>query len=225
MSRRSKSKGKEARHVRLYHSLLRSEAWQSLSANARAIYIEMAARYNGSNNGYIPFSFRDAAKPVHIGKNAAGAALTELQQRGFITITKRSAFSVKTKRATEWRLTEFSSDIDHSFATKDFMRWSPEKQNTVPVAGRTVPVAGPFSTCSGTVVAKISRNGTRSGTVKTKNSVPRSRHRDTYSLPGGSGTATGAARSGGRPVPAVTQTQSPEPTESSLNLQPKAVRS
>jgi hypothetical protein len=189
----SRSKDKAARHVRLYHWLLRSEAWQSLSANARALYIEMAARYNGSNNGRIPFSVRDAAKRVHIGKNAALAAFTALQQRGFIIVTKRSAFSVKTKSATEWRLTEFSSDTDHSFATKDFMRWSPD---TVPVAGRTVPVAGQYGTCSETVVTKVPRNSTRSGTVKAENSAPRSRHGYTYSLPGGRGHPTGDARDG-----------------------------
>ena len=61
-----RSKDKAARHIRLYHWLLRSEAWQSLSANARAIYIEMATRYNGSNNGQIPFSVRDAANRAHI---------------------------------------------------------------------------------------------------------------------------------------------------------------
>ena len=161
-----RSKDTAARHIRLYHWLLRSEAWQSLSANARAVYIEMAARYNGSNNGQIPFSVRDAANRAHIGKNAADAALTLLQARGFIVATRRGAFNVKTKIATEWRLTEFTCDVDHSFATKDFMRWSPEKQNTVPKAGRTVPVAGQHGTCGGTVVTKVQRNGTRGGTVK-----------------------------------------------------------
>lgn len=161
-----RSKDKAARHIRLYHWLLRSEAWQSLSANARAIYIEMATRYNGSNNGQIPFSVRDAANRAHIGKNAADAALTLLQARGFIVATRRGGFNVKTKIATEWRLTEFSCDVDHSFATKDFMRWSPEKQNTVPKAGRTVPVTGQHGTCGGTVVTKVTVPVAGGGTVK-----------------------------------------------------------
>jgi hypothetical protein len=194
MTRRIKDKA--ARHVRLYHWLLRSEAWQSLSTNARALYVEMSARYNGSNNGRIPFSVRDAAQCLSIGKNAASAAFTALQHRGFIIATRRSAFNVKTKMATEWRLTEFSCDIDHAFATKDFMRWSPETQNTVPAAGRTVPVAGRHGTCGETVVAKISRNDTRSGTVKSENSAPRSRQRYTYSIPGRGCPQTGDARDG-----------------------------
>jgi hypothetical protein len=45
--------GKEARHVRLHHWMMKSPAWQSLNANARAIYVEMAMQYcgSGTNNG------------------------------------------------------------------------------------------------------------------------------------------------------------------------------
>ena len=137
-----RSKDKAARHIRLYHWLLRSEAWQSLSANARAIYIEMATRYNGSNSGQIPFSVRDAANRAHIGKNAADAALTLLQARGFIVATRRGGFNVKTKIATEWRLTEFSCDVDHSFATKDFMRWYPWRDRGRPRNASHGPATG-----------------------------------------------------------------------------------
>jgi hypothetical protein len=58
---------KAARHVRLYHWMMQRAAWKSLNANQRALYVEMAARYNGSNNGRIHFSAREAAKAVHIG--------------------------------------------------------------------------------------------------------------------------------------------------------------
>lgn len=119
MSKRTKER--EPRHVRLYHWFLKTEAWQSLSPNARALYIEIVTRYNGSNNGRIGFSVRDAAKLLHIGKNGAADAFVELQERGFIVVTKRSGFSLKTKKATEWRLTEFCCDITNIFATKDFM--------------------------------------------------------------------------------------------------------
>jgi len=44
----------------------------------------------------------DSAKKQHaLGKNAASAAFLELQERGFLVITKRSAFSLKNKTATE----------------------------------------------------------------------------------------------------------------------------
>jgi hypothetical protein len=142
MSKRTKVK--ESRHVRLYHWFLKSEAWKSLSPNARALYVEIVTRYNGSNNGRIGFSVRDAADALHVGKNTASAALKELQERCFLVVTKRSAFSLKTKMATEWRLTEFPCDITNAVASREFMRWSPEKQNTVPNTGPTVPVTGPL---------------------------------------------------------------------------------
>jgi hypothetical protein len=183
MTKRTKQQ-KESRHVRLYHWFLKSEAWRSLSPNARALYVEIVTRYNGSNNGKLPFSIREAADALHIGKNAASAAFSELQEKGFLVVTKRSAFSLKTKAATEWRLTEFPCDVTNALASREFMRWSPEKQNTVPNTGPTVPVAGQYGTCSGTVVTKMQRNSPRGGTVSTQNQSPRSSDRYTNSIPG-----------------------------------------
>jgi hypothetical protein len=152
-----------ARHVRLYHWLLSTAAWQSLPPNARAAYVEIARRYTGTNNGRIHFSVREAADALRIGKHAAAIALVQLKGRGFIVVTKRGGFNLRYKdqMATEWRLTEFNSDIDSGLATKDFTRWeSPEKNFTVPVAGQSVPVGGQDRTCGGTVVALKSRMGT-----------------------------------------------------------------
>lgn len=172
--------------MRLYHWLLRSEAWRSLSPNARALYIEMVDRYYGMNNGRIGFSVRDAAEVLHIGKNAATAAFVELQDRGFIVTAKRGGFNLRYKdqMATEWRLTEYQWDTNATGATKEFMRWTPEKYFTVPVAGQSVPVAGQMGTCEGTVSAKMSRMGTCEGTVEAEKQPVLSRHKDTYSIPG-----------------------------------------
>jgi hypothetical protein len=148
--------------VRLYHWLLRTPAWKSLSGNQRAIYIEIAERYAGvgSNNGRIPYSVRDAAESLRIGKSTAARDIGILQERGFIVPTKKGAFSLKVSHATEWRLTEFPCDVTHQLPTKEFGRWAPKIQNTVPPQNSTVPVAGPIGTCSGTVSAKMSRHGT-----------------------------------------------------------------
>jgi len=131
---------------------LRTPAWKSLSAEARAIYIEMASRYTGpgTNNGQIPYSVRDAATSLHIGKTTAACAIEMLQTRGFIVAMTKGAFSRKIRHATEWRLTEFGCDVTNALATREFARWQ-DIQNTVPVAGLTVPVAEPNGTCSGTM--------------------------------------------------------------------------
>jgi hypothetical protein len=148
--RRSKKTGrsdKEPRHVRLYHTFLKTEAWKSLSVYSRAIYVEISARYGGpgSNNGRIPYAVRDAAKSLKIGKTTAATALEQLQDRGFIVEVTKGGFNVKTKLATEWRLTEFSCDITDALPTRDYAQWSP--QNSF------------HGTCSGT-------NGSCSGTVR-----------------------------------------------------------
>jgi len=135
------------------HFMLNTPAWKSLDATARAIYLHMAMRYAGpgSNNGRLPYSVREAAAELKIGKSTAARALNMLIDRGFIVTVQRGAFNLKKRHATEWRLTEFPSDIDDVLATKDFTRWTPEKSKigtqseTVryPERNRSVPRTGP----------------------------------------------------------------------------------
>jgi hypothetical protein len=146
--------------------MLESPAWQSLDAVARAVYVEIAKRYNGSNNGTINYSVREAASALQIGKSTAHRALLRLQEHGFIVAMTVGAFSLKIRHATEWRMTEHPDNRTGSLSTKDFMRWRPEIQNSVPVAGPSVPVAKPIGTCGGTVNAKNHLHGTCSETVE-----------------------------------------------------------
>jgi hypothetical protein len=130
MSRNSKRRGHTERYVWLRFWLMDSPAWQSLPCNARALYVELAKRYNGNNNGRISYGVREARK-LHIGKTAAGQALRFLQDRGFIVCTKKGAFSLKAvKDASEWRLTEYASDFPAAHATKEFMSWRPAEPET-----------------------------------------------------------------------------------------------
>lgn len=157
------------RHVRLYHWLMNTAAWQSLNGNQRAIYIEMAARYAGagSNNGKLHYSVREAADTLHIGKTTAARDLKILQERGFIVCEIAGGFNRKVRHASTWRLTEFPCDVKHTLSgSKEFARWCPEIHSTVPTQNSMGPVTGQYGTCRGTDVAKMSRNSTRSGTVK-----------------------------------------------------------
>jgi DNA-binding transcriptional MocR family regulator len=153
MSSRTK-KDKGPRHVRICHYMMATPAWKSLGPIPRAIYLDMASRYAGfgSNNGRIAYSVRDAADELTIGKSTADRAIDALQDRGFIVAMRKGAFSLKKRNATEWRLTEFASDVSKELATKDFMHWTPDKNKTrYPQRDRSVPVAGPIGTHSGTV--------------------------------------------------------------------------
>jgi hypothetical protein len=191
--RRKERAGKSPRHVRLYHWLLKSAAWQSLSANARATYVEMAARYDGTNNGEIPYSCREAVASLHVGQTTAVRALRELQERGFIAVTRQGAFSLKTRHSTKWLLTEFpragSLAIEGS---KEFMRWQPPEekkpapkiQNTGPIEYPSGPIEYPNGSCGGTVVAEMSRDGSYVGPVRPLFPDPRVLHRSSNSIPG-----------------------------------------
>ncbi len=120
-----KLRSPSARHLRLYHWMMATKAWQSLSIVARALYIELSSRYHGTNNGEIVYSVRQAAKALKISKDTAARGFEELQKRGFVCVHRKGGFNLKVdkRQATEWRLTEFpcGSGI---VGTKDFARWS-----------------------------------------------------------------------------------------------------
>jgi hypothetical protein len=157
---RTRKESKTARHVRLYHYMLRSPAWQSLTGNARAIYLEIAGRYGGpgSNNGRIPYACREASASLKIGQATAIRAIWELEERGFVIAVKRGAFSLKKKHATEWRLTEFPCDVTNTLiGSKEYLRWQPKAAPKIQNAGAVVKpsasVVKPHGCCGETDVA------------------------------------------------------------------------
>lgn len=135
MARRHNAKGRSTgsiRYVAMTHWMMKTAAWGKLDCVARCAYLELSARYAGpgSNNGRIPFSLREMAEALGVGKMTAQRALGKLQAHGFIVLTKAGYFNVKARHSTEWRLTEFPCDVTGAVATKDFARW--ENQKTVP---------------------------------------------------------------------------------------------
>jgi hypothetical protein len=117
-------RGSTERFVSLRYWLLESAAWRSLPCNARALYIQIARRYNGANNGRISYSVREASQELKISKSTALRAFRALRDRGFIVCTKQGAFSWKiVNEASEWRLTEYPNDWPPEHASKEFMHW------------------------------------------------------------------------------------------------------
>jgi hypothetical protein len=131
MAKRSGSRKDEiSAHVRFYWWELRSPAFRSLSPVARCVLLELKALYNGSNNGTLFLSAREAGRRVSVGKTKAWEALRELQDKGFIRVVERGAFSWKTASrpgdATAWLLTEFPPGAEKGVGSRDFMRWKGE---------------------------------------------------------------------------------------------------
>jgi hypothetical protein len=161
-----KSKTHTPRHVRICHYMMDTPAWKSLGAIERAVYLDIASRYagQGTNNGKIGYAIRTAAKELDIGTSTAKRALDKLQERGFMVCMTKGAFSRKIKHATEWRLTEFPSDVSNELATKEFIRWRPDENKTrYPQRQQPVPVAATVGVCSGNRQDSNTALGTCSG--------------------------------------------------------------
>jgi hypothetical protein len=129
--------------------MLASAAWQAADGNCRALYVELARRYRGpgSNNGRIPYSVREAAAVLSVGRSTAQRCFERLQELGFIKIGKRSGFNMKGRVSTEWLLTEFADDtkgaLGPAVGSKDFMSWAPGKSFHSPTSDTHSPMSEP----------------------------------------------------------------------------------
>jgi len=120
----------------LPHFLLKSEAWKSLTPVPRALFVEVAQRWNGFNNGRIGLGIREAGQAIHVKHTTACSAFRVLQERGFLVLTRDSSFDQK-RLAREWRVTAFPlGDYRQPTAppTREFARWRlpSENQNAGP---------------------------------------------------------------------------------------------
>jgi hypothetical protein len=155
MRRRHNHKGRSTteRFVALPYWMLQSAAWRSLSPVSRSVFIELATIYNGSNNGRLALSARDAAERARCSKNTAARALSELIQKGFIDLCSRGHFDRKTPHATDYRLTMHGCDRSGERASKRFMSWHPDQPKSV--AG---PTRGTAGVTTGTVTSVTKEN-------------------------------------------------------------------
>ncbi len=113
-------KRKDAQHVRLYRHMMDSDAYLSLTSQARAVLMEVARIYNGGNNGLLAVSVRTAATRCNISKDTASRAFIDLERKGFIELVKRGAFSLKHRHASEWRLTWVRCDVTDALPSRAF---------------------------------------------------------------------------------------------------------
>jgi hypothetical protein len=126
--------GHGERFVQLFHSMLKLPVWKTMSPAAKALLLEVLQRHNGSNNGEISYSVREAQEAGVMTKNTAARAFRELQERGFLRVGRPSCFSLKTAtglginrcgtRATEWRITWLKGANGES-PSRDYLDWQP----------------------------------------------------------------------------------------------------
>ena len=100
---RSKRRRSSAQFLQIFHALAHSDAFRSLRGNSLKVLIELATRYNGTNNGDLSLSLDEAAKLLRIGKASAQRAFHELEAKGFVCLIKRGCWYGR--RASTYRLT------------------------------------------------------------------------------------------------------------------------
>lgn len=114
----------KGQHVRVPYDMIKHPNFRLLSADAVRVWLEMHIGFNGSNNGSISFSVRQAAECLHSGMSRAKKAIDELIAAQFIICTRDSSFNMKTRRAREWMLTTQPMGI--GAASNDWKKQRPE---------------------------------------------------------------------------------------------------
>jgi hypothetical protein len=127
----AKGRNQTSRFARLDFRLLYSNAYRSLSPNARSLLVELASLDNGENNGSLYLSVRDGAHRMGVADlTAATRAFNELTDLGFIEMTQDAYFQVKASdksRARCWRLTWLAGP-GRQGPSMAFMNREPEPQ-------------------------------------------------------------------------------------------------
>lgn len=121
------------RFVRLDYRILNSNAYRSLSPNARSLLVELIMLYKGDNNGSLYLGVRDAAHRMGVADlTAASRAFDDLMALGFIEMTQDAHFKVKaseTSRARCWRIT-WEAGPGRKAPSSDFLTREPEPQTS-----------------------------------------------------------------------------------------------
>jgi hypothetical protein len=111
--------------------MVNTPAWRSLSGWAMAAYIDLAANYNGTNNGELYLSIRKFTEGRDCSPATAARAIAELIDKGFVEVTHNSGFNVKDhkRQARTFRLTVFFCDLTKHPASNAFTKWKPAEKH------------------------------------------------------------------------------------------------
>ena len=135
MSKRRKRKSNvtgrndgDGQYLPISYVMAHSTAFRALTGGALKVWVELRSRYNGSNNGRVSLSLREAASLLGMSQSTAQRGFRELEQKGFIKCRSRGSWYGR--RAAEFILTDRS--FDGHPPTRDWQRWSAKKKPSVP---------------------------------------------------------------------------------------------
>lgn len=122
-------KKSEPRHIRLYHHITGTAAWESLSGNAMKVLLALVRIDDGTKNGKIFYSDRQAAIDTGLSRNTCIKSFRELVDKGFLRIVEKGHFDRKVRHATVWRYT-WQAAPGLCGPTRDFDKWKPQEKKT-----------------------------------------------------------------------------------------------
>lgn len=94
---------KNSQFIRIFYHFF-DKKLAPLSPNAITGYLHLRRRFNGINNGAIPFSCRELAECLGKSKSTAKNIFDELLDEKLINIAQDSDFNVKYKVARVWTI-------------------------------------------------------------------------------------------------------------------------
>jgi hypothetical protein len=102
--KRGKILGRRTEHtfLRLPHYVIRSRQWRALSGNAIKFLIELAAAYDGSNNGDLALTRGQALERGWKSGGTRDRAAEEAVEAGFAIITRHGHRKLCTLYAITW---------------------------------------------------------------------------------------------------------------------------
>lgn len=119
--------------VMMRYDLMDSEAWRSLNAASRSIYLQIARRYNGQNNGFLGASIDCLVSECNLAPNTVTTALRRLIEVGLIVRSREASFACKVRLASEYGLTCYPCDRTGHKPSNAFKLWTGGKAGAAPV--------------------------------------------------------------------------------------------
>jgi hypothetical protein len=113
----------EEHYFALSYPMARSSAFRLLGGSALKVFIEVRTRFHGGNNGDLSLSMDEAARLLGIGKATAQRAFAELEEKGFLRMTRLGQWVGR--QATTWRTTD--KGCKGELPTNDWKAWQPQR--------------------------------------------------------------------------------------------------
>jgi hypothetical protein len=128
--KRSKFRGRKTDHtfLRLPHYVIRSAQWRALSGNAVKFLIELASAYDGSNNGDLAFTRRQALERGWKSGGTRDRAAEEVVEAGFALVTRQGGRHSCSLYAITWEaIDEVGKGVMYAPEHKPSRLWEQRK--------------------------------------------------------------------------------------------------